>query len=573
VSGPEDSEGIRRYASCRFAGASWLALLWGIGVVALATITTPASARGEPATDAVDGGPAEAARVPPPASPPAAAGSQKDVVESIVPTDGGAKETDLTAERPDAAANPQRPRDRTQIAGWARESGEWTLSRSGYRQGAPSPFDVPHDRLISRTQLHVRASHLHGDWFEATVSGVLGYSLREQGPFFDVPFDGVNGQATNAESQADLRELYAGLYSKHIDLRIGQQRVAWGRADLQSPNDVLNARDLRDPILTETELRHVPTPLIRVDIDLGGVNVQLVGTPVFVPDVYDVYGTNWSPIQADAPTAVKGLFASASPLVDPTKQGALNALLHDTQSPASNWTAPSAGAKLSTVIAGMDLDAYYHYGFDTTPYVSVSPSFAALLGTLNFQRFRPSDLMPVLQQLDAGIQPFSATYVRRHHVGLDAAAPAGPFVLRLDAAYETQRVYYHAKFTSFSSPAVLVVASVEYQTGDLDKLLLVEATYNGIVDLLDAQLLGYDQNSYGVSGTFRWPIGGGIAIDLRGLAGIEPQSFALQPAFRWKVNDSLLLKAGAVLLGGQQESLGWYYRDNTSAFVQAKYSF
>ena len=552
----------------------WLVSWVGALAFSMRTVAQ-ASGQGEPT---VDGGPAEAAPAPVLAPLPAPEGPKvpepsNDVVETIVPTVGDAAELGLTTEHARVEARPERAVDRTDVAGWARESGEWTLTQSGYRQGSPNPFDVPHDRLVSRTQLYARASHLRGHWFEATVSGLLGYSFREQGPLDAGGFNGVNGQSTRADAEVDLRELYIGLFSKHVDLRIGQQRVAWGRADLQSPNDVLNARDLRDPILAEPELRHVPTPLVRLDIDLGHLNVEIVGTPVFVPDVYDVYGANWSPIQEGAPAAIKGLFGSVWPLVDPTKQEQLGALLHDTQLPASNWTAPSAGTKLSTVIAGMDLDLYYHYGFDTTPYVAISPSFGAFLGTLNFQTFRPSDLTPVLQELDAGIQPFSATYIRRHHVGFDATATAGPVVLRLDGAYETQRVYYHVKFTSFSSPTALGVASVEYQTGDIDKVLLLEGTYTRIVDQPDAPLLGYHQDSYGVAGTLRWPIGGGIAIDLRGLVGIEPVSFALQPAFRWKLNDSFFLKAGAVLLGGEEESVGWYYRHNTSAFVQAKYSF
>jgi hypothetical protein len=411
-------------------------------------------------------------------------------------------------------------------------------------------LDVPHDRLISRTQLFARASYARGKWFEATLSGVIGYSLREQGPADTSDFDGVNGQATTGESQTELRELYLGLYSTRVDFRIGQQRVAWGRADLQSPNDVLNARDLRDPILIETELRHIPTPILRLDVDLDAVSVELVGTPVFVPDAYDVYGTNWSVVQQDATPAIRTQLSSLWSQIDPTKQGQLGALVHDTGLPPSNWAEPSGGAKISTVLAGIDLDAYYHYGFDSTPYVAVGSSFAALFGA-----------------------PLTATYVRRHHVGLDAVATAGPFVLRLDAAYETARVYYNLAFMSVASPTVLGVASVEYQTGDIEKAALVELICNLLVDPPGAQLLGYDRYSYAVASTFRWPIAGRAGIDLRGLTGIAPVSFVLEPALRWNLNDAVLLKAGMALLGGEDGSVGWYYRRNGSAFVQAKYSF
>jgi hypothetical protein len=499
---------------------------------------------------------------------PATAAPQGDIVESIEPegVDAGPS--------PPARQGAVGSRVRTDFTGWARESLEWPLAATGFRVAAPSPYDVPHDRVISRTQLFVRASHVRDRWFEATVSGVLGYSFREQGPSGTDTFDGINGQATNADPQAELRELYIGLFSSRVDVRIGQQRVAWGRADLQSPNDVLNARDLRDPILTEPELRHVPTPLLRVDFDVGAVSVQLVGTPVFVPDVYDVYGTNWAAIQEDAPQQIRGLFGSVSPLFDPTKQAAFNSLIRDTQLPSSNWAAPSGGVKLSTSLGGLDVDLYYHYGFDGTPNVSVSPSFAAFLMGENFQGFRPSDLTPVLQALDMGEQPFSATYVRRHHVGLDAATVAGPIAFRLDVAYDTERVYYLiGNLTSLVSPSFAGVASIEYQTGDIDKVVLLEANYNRIVDTIGQPLLGYDQDSFGLAGTFRWPFGGGWAVDLRGLVGVEPVSLMIEPALRWKINEAVAVRAGTVLLAGETDSVGWYYRDNTSVFLQGRYSF
>jgi hypothetical protein len=555
-------------------GIVWTGALVGAATSCLGFHAT-AWARGDVPAASAQERPAPAA--PPPAPPPPlpplpAEAPQGDVVESIVP-EGPAPRAPSPA-RAAPAAEPAPPAYRTDFSGWARESLEWTLAPAGFRQGAPSPYDVPHDRLISRTQLFARASYVRGRWFEATISGVLGYSFREQGPSGTDIFDGVDGQTTSADPEADLRELYLGFFSNRVDFRVGQQRVAWGRSDTRSPNDILNARDLRDPILTEDELRHVPTPLLRVDFDLGAVTIQAVGTPVFVPDVYDVYGTNWAAIQGDAPAPIRGLFGSVSPLFDPTKQGSLNALVHDTQLPRSNWEAPSGGLKVAVALPGADLDFYYHYGFDGTPAISVSPSFKAFLGGEAFATFQPSDLTPILQALDMGTPPFTAQYVRRHHVGFDAATSAGPFAFRLDAAYDTQRVYYQAAdLTSFVSPTFSSVASVEYQTGDLDKVVLFELTYDRIVDAPGQPLLGYDQDTVAVAGTVRWPIEGGWVIDLRGLTGIEPVTLALEPALRWKATDALWLKAGAVLLDGENNSFGWYFRHNTSAFLQAKYSF
>ena len=55
-----------------------------------------------------------------------------------------------------------------------------------------------------------------------------------------------------------------------------------------SPNDVINARDNRDPFVSETELRRIPSLLARADLDLGFGSLQLVLAPIYDADVADV---------------------------------------------------------------------------------------------------------------------------------------------------------------------------------------------------------------------------------------------------------------------------------------------
>jgi hypothetical protein len=512
-----------------------------------------------------------------------------DIVEQIEP-----EEASPDAEQPlvEASAGERIESTRTQLSGYARQSFELVypeLSRRGRGLGEPVLW---RDAFLSHSQLVLRASYLKGRSFEATVSGLLGYTLHlaREAPKYSEP-----GPVDLARGELDpqLREAYVGFFWPQVDLRIGQQRIAWGRTDFQSPNDVLNARDLRSPFLSETELRYLPTPLVQGSFHAGAVSFELVLSPLFVPDRFDTYGTNWAPIQRKVPAGLyyEEFLGAASLLVDPSVEREYARLWQYTERPRDNGKGLAAGARISGNLPGLDVSAYYHYGYDSTPLVRLDPEFAAYLSSVgmetqgteqgpfppgDFRQFEP--LLGLLERRDSSgerIRPITARYVRRHHVGLDMAAVLGPVIFRLDTAYETRRVYYRADLNSFASPTLLAVGGLEYQTGNLDDVVLLEFIAARLMDELpkEAPLLGYERNTTALAGTVRWTLGESWGVDLRGLVGLSPETYVLQPALRYKPSDAFTLRLGALLISGETASFGSYYTDNDTAFVQLRYAF
>jgi hypothetical protein len=459
------------------------------------------------------------------------------------------------------------------VSGWARESLEFYPYDNGLEYKNPNDvFGVPRDRLLSRTQLLVRASYQKGSWFEATISGVLGVSVHAEDSGKNLGLRAWDSQGTVELLDSLLREAYLGFFGGKFDLRIGQQRVAWGVADVLSPNDVANARDLRDPFLGELELNHIPTPMIRGSGYFGPVTLELLFSPLFVPDRASLYGRNWSAIQPDAPAQYRGLFSKMARAGDPTIQTQLNDALYSTRTPNHDGQGYSVGAKLGLHTQALDLNLYYHYGYDGTPYLWLNPNVASLLASTDFTQAGFADLAPLLRAVDRGDVPLFAEYVRRHHVGSDMVAPLGPFMLRLDAAYETRRVFYRPDLTSIASPALLGVLSLDYQTGSVEKVLVLEWVYIRVMDELTTPLLVYKRDSYGAALVWRWPLFSVFSLDVRTLLGISPLFYTVQPALAIKAGD-FVIKGGALVMGGDQYSLGWYYRHNLTSFLQVKYSF
>jgi hypothetical protein len=496
------------------------------------------------------------------------AAGEGDVVEQIEPSREAAP---ATSEPSAGAAAPAATESRIQASGFARQSFEVVYGELARQLRNANPLPLWRDVFVSRTQLMLRSSYQKGRHFEATLSGVLGYTLHVAAEVPQYSVGTVDLQ--EGEVEPDLRDAYLGFYWPGFELRIGQQRVAWGRADFQSPNDVINARDLRDPFLTETELRHLPTPVIRASISGGPVTFEGVVSPFFVPDRYDVYGSNWAAVQRRTPAVYQAFLGNGTRLVDPSIERDFATLWRQTERPPDNGRGASAGARLSANLPGIDLDAYYQYGFDSLPAVSVDPAFSQYLANTDFTTGAAANFAPLLDLKDRGIEPFTSRYVRRHHIGFDLATASEALTFRLDGGYDSKRVFYTPDLTSFESPALLGVASLEYQTGNLNETVLVEFLGAHIMHDPGGPLLVYKRDTAAVAATVRWLLTDNWGIDLRGLFGAVPQSLAVQPALRYDPNGAFSLRLGVLVLSGKTNSFGWYYGDNDSAYIQLRYAF
>lgn len=559
------------HASTLRFGAAGLSLL--LGTVA-AQAAPPAAEPLGSAPDAVVQAPAHGAKPAP---------DDADLVESIEPNASPAPLAPVDAASPatrspgpaSAAPSPALAtpsQERFELHGWARQSLEIGLSKQASPQAETEHTSVPYDQLVARSQLFLRARYSRARWFEASVSGVVSYSLLETAPSHsDTTFNGFNGESIRGVIEPQLYEAYVGLFSPRLDVRIGQQRLAWGNADFLSPNDVMNARDLRDPFLSEDELRHIPTLMVRADWDLGFATLQGVIEPAFTPDRYDVYGSNWAAVQPDAPRWARGLSNLAGRSLDPSLQEPAQRLLQATRYPKSDFTAPVLGGRLFWSVAGLDVNYYYQYGFDG-PLVEIDPSFAASLAQIDWSSAGLSDLQPWLAAIDAGQQPLSVTFVRRHHAGVDMATTVGPVALRLDAAYRTKRVFLRRDLTGFVSPTLQGVLTAEYQTGDKDKLALLELVYTHLVDAPATPLLIYDRDTVGLVADVRWPLLGILGFELRGLLGIRPRNAIVQPELNLKFQP-WVVSLGGLVFGGEDYSLGSYFRRNQEVYAKVKLLF
>jgi hypothetical protein len=410
----------------------------------------------------------------------------------------------------------------------------------------------------------VESRYSRGGTFEVALSGTLAVETLNFAPGM------YEGKPSRTSVGASLRELYFAWLGTHTELRLGQQRLSWGVLDFAKVNDIVNARDLRDPFPVDDSLLSLPTPLFRLDRYWDALSLEGV-LGWFVPDRFDLYGRRWAAIQPGAPLHVKALAHLLASHVDSSRQEPLGDLLQTTGVPSTPRSAFTAGAKATLQTGNSDFDVYYHYGYDGTPNLRLTPEFEQAAAATDWSSAGLASLSPLLSLLDAGRRPYEARYVRRHHVGADAVTIAGPFALRFEAAYDSARVFSRVDLSGFVAPVVLGALGVEYQTGSAERQLSLEA--RGMhLRRAAPELIGYARDTVDMMANLRWPLLAGFGIGLRALLGVRPATWVVKAELEF-IEDDLKITLGAMWLDGEARSVGDYYAQTATLYTAAKYGF
>lgn len=201
----------------------------------------------------------------------------------------------------------------------------------------------------------------------------------------------------------NARELYCDFYNfliPNLDLRLGRQRIAWGRGDKVNPTDNINPYDLEDPLDFS---RHLGSDGIKITYHPGDLIFTAVYLPLFTPSVLPAGTSLALPIDSAATTP----YAVAS-------QNSV--LSFPDPNPAQSST---YALKVEKNLAGYDFSASYLDGPDIFPYAT-----KIAVPSVSFSHW-PEVQLNLLSTLG---------YPRRKIIGCDAAGALGPVGVWAEAA-------------------------------------------------------------------------------------------------------------------------------------------
>ncbi len=463
-----------------------------------------------------------------------------------------------------------------------------------------------HERTLE--QLRVRAAVALTDWlrFDATATGTNG------GPTLKSDRAGVytwDDAFQDVSPALDLEEAYFDLLFPALDLRLGKQKVAWGKLDRTQPNDLINPSAYSDPFLQDEAERKIGVPALQASYYLPSdfppeSRVTAVWVPVYLPYRFplarcDVQGhvsqcdiERWFPPAAMPPASLTlpagfslGEVVTPVPLTIP-----LSFRVRNAATPAWRLENNEIGLRYSALVHDTDVALYYFHGFDPQPAFRLD---AAAHGQPD-----PNPRNPLPFQLStlSGATTLSPEFHQIDAVGADFAYALDRITVRGEGAFVGGRPFSRDLRSLLSDPAALgpLIKQALAQPGkDVEvpgSFVIRDAvewgvgadyTYNGYMFLLQmnqtdvlhnhVELLIKDVETRLLANLRTSFVSDTVQTQLVAIHAIESDYTILRPCIVYRFSDHTDIEVGYLFIAGRAQSIGGQYRRNDEGFVRVEY--
>jgi hypothetical protein len=464
-----------------------------------------------------------------------------------------------------------------------------------------------HDRTLE--QLRVRAAVGLTDWlrFDSTLMGFNG------GPTLKADRSGIynlDDVFQDISPGAELEEAYFDVRLPSIDLRLGKQKVAWGKLDRSQPNDLINTQSYSDPLLQEEAERKIGVPALQASYYVPSAalipaesRLTAVWVPQYVPYRFplgrcDVRGGSatcdaerWFPPAALPPTAIT-VPAGIGGMMTPAFTVPIGFRVRNVPSPAWRFENNEVGLRYSALVRDIDLALYYFHGFDSEPAFDLQATAFAQPdpnpnNPLHLKTSALTTLSPEFRHIDAWGGDFAYAFDRITVRGEGAFVHGRPFQRDLSVLVSNPQTIEDSiaaalkQFKTGASSADVglpqafaVHDAAEWGLGAdyayEGYLLLFQVNQTDVlhnhVDLLirdvETRLLANLRKSFFAET---------LQAQLVAIHAIESDYTIVRPRLRYKLTDELTGEAGYLFIAGRAHSVGGQYRRNDEGWVRLEY--
>lgn len=322
-----------------------------------------------------------------------------------------------------------------------------------------------------------------------------------------------------------LREAYVDIGHGEWEFRLGRQHIIWGEMVGFFFADVVSARDLRDFLLPEFESMRIGQWAARAEYFGTDTHFELLWIPKPSFDEIgkpggDFYVFPWLP---------------AGTLVTEHK-------------PSDSVSNGNYGARISHLVDGWDLSAFYYRSYDISPTVyEVTPGAASL------------------------------RHERLHQVGGTFSKDLGSFVLKGEAVHTRGR-----GVNTFTPVPGAVLVGLE-KTAMVDYAVGVDVPA-GSDWRFNAQLYGRwldehrphmisDRSETGVTFQAVHTVGSEIEMELLAVSSLNRSDYMLRPKITWKFAPAWRAVTGVDVFGGSGDGLFSAYDRSDRAYVELRHWF
>jgi hypothetical protein len=462
-----------------------------------------------------------------------------------------------------------------------------------------------HSTTHDRTQelLRVRAAVTLTDWlrFDSTTMGFNG------GPTMKADRSGVYNLSDTFQDispGAEFEEAYFDVRLPSVDLRLGKQKVAWGKLDRDQPNDLINTQSYGDPFLQDEAERKIGVPAVQASYYLPRASfvppesrLTAVWVPQYVPYRFPLAGCEvangtsqcnierWFPPAAVPPTAF-AIPPNIDGLGTPAFGVPLGFQLHNPPSPSWRFENNEIALRYSALVHDVDTALYYFHGFDPQPAFTLTATAFGNPAQLT-DLSAVTTLSPAFRRVDAGGTDFAYAFDRFTVRGEGAYVSGRPFPRDLQTlvsdpseiaasigAALRQLAGGAASANVALPPAFAVHDAVEWGLG-------TDYTYQGYLLLLQVnqtdvlhnhvELLIKDVDTRLVANLRKGFFADTLQAQLVATQAIESSYTIIRPRLRYQLTDALTAELGYLFIAGRSQSVGGQYGRNDEGWVRLEY--
>lgn len=292
--------------------------------------------------------------------------------------------------------------------------------------------------------------------------------------------------AVRRDQRADftVREAYVDFSSGDWEFRLGRQHVVWGEMVGFFFADVVSARDMREFLLPEFESMRIAQWAARAEYFMGDTHFELLWVPVASYDRIGKPGSDFYPYQLSAGTHV-------------TEKKPGQSLDN------GNW-----GLRMSRLVGGWDLSAFYYASQDVSPTLyrsSVAPTYE-----LRHDRIR--------------------------QLGGTFSKDFGEFVLKGEAVHTRGRHFNTAD--PLAPEGVKGSATLDYVVGvdvPFADVWRFNAQYFSRIYYGHEAAMGVDRDERGVTFQAVRDIGSRFTVEFLAASSLNRSDYMLRPKLIWKI--------------------------------------
>ena len=363
-----------------------------------------------------------------------------------------------------------------------------------------------------------------GDIQNSKNRGRLGLEATEGDGLLFASVDAIYNAVISSQTGLYLHEAYGEYTSEYWDIRIGRQIITWGKADGIRITDLICPTDLTEFITLEFDDMRIPVNAFKFRLLFDKVNLEFIGIPVFTPG-------KSSP--SDSPWHISLPIAEDINVTNPVE-------------PDLNYKSVEGAAKLSLFLSGIDLAFSALYLWDDFPLAKIGENSE--------------------NETELGF-----SYYRMTVFGAEAAIPAGDFVLRTEAAFYLNRSFQSDDFMSIHKKNMINwLAGIDWYPGN---------NWTIMVQFSGSSIFNYNSDIYdrqhewiGTLNIQKKFLRETLTVSNMLYVGFNDPDFMERFSIEYALTDEFHISAGVDLYFGDQGTFG-QYKDNSQAWIRAKYSF